>query len=74
MPRRLRQDCRLKERNVLAVNADLPALKLVEARDEAGDAALAGAGMAHKGHTFAGRDLQVEIPEQGFSSFRVAGM
>ena len=44
----------------------MPALKLVEARDQTGNAALAGAGMAHEGHTFAGRNLQVEIPEQRF--------
>ena len=56
--------------NVLPVDANPAALEFVEARDEAGNGAFAGAGVPHESHVLAGLNLQVEVAQERLA-FRV---
>ena len=57
------QALQVERADVLAIEQDLPALELVEARDQFAECRFARAGMADQGHHLARCDAQREVPQ-----------
>src|SRR5690606_2589788 len=57
----------IERANVASIDINLPALKLVEARNQLGDCALAGPRMADKGDALARLNIEIEVLQHRFA-------